>query len=100
MATIWQKTKKYIRLGIRFKTLSPRRQEALRQRNKYIRGKRNFIKSKGKCNYCGSTKNLTIDHIIPISKLPKGIGYKLKSNWQVLCSKCNGKKGNKILIHR
>lgn len=48
-----------------------------------------------KCMYCGSTKNLTIDHIIPRSK---GGG----DNWfnlTLACSHCNTKKGNKLLEH-
>ena len=35
---------------------------------------------------------LHIDHIIPVSKGGKTI----KSNLRVLCSKCNGKKSNKL----
>lgn len=35
---------------------------------------------------------LHIDHIIPINKGGKSV----KSNLQVLCSKCNGSKSNKI----
>jgi hypothetical protein len=48
-----------------------------------------------KCQYCGSTRHLTIDHIIPRSK---GGG----DNWfnlVVACSACNTKKGNKLLEH-
>jgi len=46
-----------------------------------------------KCNCCGSTYNLTIDHIIPISKggFPKSM-----NNLQLLCLTCNQKKSNKI----
>ena len=47
------------------------------------------------CQYCGSRKNLTIDHIIPKSK---GGG----DNWfnlTLACSRCNTKKGNKLLEH-
>ena len=48
-----------------------------------------------KCQYCGATKHLTIDHVIPRSK---GGG----DNWFnlcVCCSSCNTKKGNKLLEH-
>lgn len=52
-----------------------------------------------KCAYCPSTKDLTIDHIIPqiffeIVGLP-GAGDHPK-NMQTLCSKCNGEKGHGI----
>jgi 5-methylcytosine-specific restriction endonuclease McrA len=48
-----------------------------------------------KCQYCGSTKHLTIDHVVPRSK---GGG----DNWEnlvVACSHCNTKKGNRLLEH-
>lgn len=49
------------------------------------------------CQICGKYMpdevGLHIDHIIPISKGGKSI----PSNLQVLCSKCNGSKSNKLL---
>ena len=45
------------------------------------------------CQYCGSKKSLTIDHIIPRSKGGK-------DTWQNLvacCTSCNIRKGNKLL---
>jgi 5-methylcytosine-specific restriction endonuclease McrA len=48
-----------------------------------------------KCQYCGSTRGLTIDHVIPKSR---GGG----DTWQnlvVACSKCNTFKSNKLLEH-
>lgn len=45
------------------------------------------------CQYCGSIKDLTIDHVIPKSKGGT-------NNWDNLvtcCRKCNLKKGNKFL---
>lgn len=48
------------------------------------------------CQLCGKYMpdevGLHIDHIIPISKGGKSV----PSNLQVLCSKCNGKKSNKL----
>lgn len=45
------------------------------------------------CQYCGTTKDLTIDHIIPRSK--KG-----RSTWKNMvtaCKSCNAKKGDLFL---
>lgn len=44
---------------------------------------------KGKCCInCGSWENLSVDHI-----RPKSLGYTFRENRQVLCEKCNRKKG-------
>lgn len=43
-----------------------------------------------KCVYCGSTRNLTIDHIIPTSRG----GTSTWSNMVSCCSSCNTFKGN------
>jgi hypothetical protein len=42
----------------------------------------------GKCGYCGSTDNLEVDHIIPLSKG----GSHSEDNFQTLCRPCNRKK--------
>ena len=46
-----------------------------------------------KCQYCGSTKHLTIDHVIPRSKG----GTEDWENLVVACSQCNTRKGDKLL---
>lgn len=46
-----------------------------------------------KCQYCGSTKNLTIDHILPRSRG----GQDTWENLVVACLHCNTKKGDKLL---
>lgn len=48
-------------------------------------------KYKHTCVHCGTKENLSIDHIIPVSKG----GKDLFSNLQVLCKSCNSKKGDK-----
>lgn len=46
-----------------------------------------------KCQYCNSTRNLTIDHIIPKCRG----GQDSWENLVVSCSPCNTKKGDKLL---
>lgn len=41
------------------------------------------------CSICKATKDLTVDHIIPLSKGGSTVG----SNLQVLCRICNSSKG-------
>ncbi len=45
-----------------------------------------------KCLKCGQKENLSIDHIVPLSKG----GLKAKFNLQTLCVSCNSQKGNRI----
>lgn len=44
------------------------------------------------CVTCGTKKQLTVDHIIPISK---GGGNDFE-NLQTMCKSCNSRKGNRI----
>lgn len=46
------------------------------------------------CIYCGSKKDLTIDHVIPKSKG----GQNTWSNLVACCSPCNLRKGDKSLV--
>jgi 5-methylcytosine-specific restriction endonuclease McrA len=43
------------------------------------------------CQYCGSTEELTIDHVMPISRG----GVSCFENCVTACKKCNTKKANK-----
>ena len=54
--------------------------------------RKKIITKKSSCLFCGSVENLTIDHIIPISKG----GKNLESNVQILCGTCNSKKGDRL----
>jgi 5-methylcytosine-specific restriction endonuclease McrA len=50
-----------------------------------------FRRDRGECQYCGSQRHLTIDHVIPKSKGGK-------TNWTNLvtaCNRCNVNKGDK-----
>jgi 5-methylcytosine-specific restriction endonuclease McrA len=46
-----------------------------------------------KCQYCGSTRGLTIDHVIPRSKGGKDTW----ENMVTACGVCNTRKGDKML---
>ena len=52
-----------------------------------------FTRDGNKCVCCGTTKNLTIDHIIPLSKK----GSNEINNLQTLCCRCNSIKSDKII---
>ena len=47
------------------------------------------------CQYCGSKKNLTLDHVLPRSKG----GQHSWENVVAACAPCNSKKGSQILTH-
>ena len=49
------------------------------------------VRDGNKCVYCGSTKNLTIDHIIPTSRGGKNTW----ANMVCCCNSCNTRKGNR-----
>ncbi len=49
------------------------------------------IRDQHTCQYCGSTHNLTLDHVMPTSRG----GPSSWENVVTACSPCNSKKGNK-----
>ena len=49
-----------------------------------------------KCLKCGNTENLSLDHIIPVTKG----GRNDKNNTQVLCMPCNSSKGTRTIDYR
>lgn len=54
--------------------------------------RKKLINKNSICVYCGTNIKLHIDHIVPVSKG----GENKESNIQILCSRCNFLKGNKI----
>jgi len=56
-----------------------------------ISRQRIFSRDKHTCVYCGSKRNLTIDHILPKSRGGKNTW----TNMVTCCSPCNRKKGDK-----
>lgn len=64
---------------------------------KIIKPSRSMIykRDNNKCQYCGATRRLTIDHVVPRSKG----GEDTWENLVVACSTCNTKKGDKFLEH-
>jgi len=49
-----------------------------------------FKRDNGQCQYCGTTKDLTLDHVIPRSKGGKSTW----TNLVTACKKCNSVKGD------
>lgn len=68
--------------------------------NQYLRKQnvRNYIIEKlgASCLNCGSEEDITLDHIIPVSKG----GLNTLSNLQPLCRPCNSTKGTKTIDYR
>lgn len=52
-----------------------------------------FKRDGGKCQYCGTSRELTIDHVIPRSKGGKSTW----TNLVTACKKCNSKKSDYAL---
>jgi len=50
-----------------------------------------FKRDNGECQYCGTKKDLTLDHVIPSSKG----GEHSWRNLITACKKCNAKKGDR-----
>lgn len=64
-------------------------------RNKVPFSKKNvMIRDNFVCQYCGSTEELTIDHVTPLSRG----GISCFENCVTACKKCNARKANKTCI--
>ncbi len=59
---------------------------------KIILSRKNILRRDGhRCQYCGLTSNLTVDHVVPKSKK----GEDTWENLTTACVKCNNKKGDR-----
>ena len=59
---------------------------------KIILSRKNILRRDGhRCQYCGTSQNLTVDHVVPKSKG----GEDSWDNLVTACIKCNNKKGNR-----
>lgn len=56
-----------------------------------VNRKRIFRRDRFTCQYCGSKRNLTLDHVMPRSRG----GNNSWTNMVTCCSRCNSKKGNR-----
>lgn len=65
-------------------------------RKDFFNSKKYLIKKDSKCNRCGRSFDLVLDHVVPISK---GGSWDEK-NYQILCKDCNKFKGSKVLDYR
>lgn len=73
--------------GTRWKKNAKRKSATERVRKSISKAKRARIYKRDgyKCLHCGSSRNLTLDHIVPISKH----GGSNEENLQTLCRRCN-----------
>jgi HNH endonuclease len=52
-----------------------------------------LVRDRGRCRNCYSAVNLHVDHIVPVSKG----GTTEESNLQILCGRCNRRKGKRLV---
>lgn len=71
--------------GVEIHELMPNRSKVSRTIRKRV-----LHRDEYRCQKCGSSKNLTIDHILPRAE---GGGNEMK-NLQILCQQCNWAKGS------
>ncbi len=82
-------------------TYASERRERLRNGNNKVKLKPSEVKQiyerdEYKCLACGSSDDLTLDHIVPICKG----GFNTLDNLQVLCKTCNCSKFTKTIDYR
>ena len=85
----WNRLIKYLRTGEHEEAFS------LYEDAQYWKEVRRLVwkRDGGKCSKCGTSSELEFDHIIPVSKG----GANTAKNIELLCMKCNRKKGDLIV---
>jgi 5-methylcytosine-specific restriction endonuclease McrA len=89
-------TKKYYLANPEVKRALERKRKARKHDNAifYISTKELKSLYAGPCSYCGASGEMTLDHVVPISKG----GVHGVSNLVPACNSCNSSKGQKVLI--
>ena len=89
-------TKKYYLANPEVKRALERKRKARKHDNSifYISTKELKRLYAGPCSYCGSSGEMTLDHVVPISRG----GVHGVSNLVPACNPCNSSKGQKVLI--
>jgi 5-methylcytosine-specific restriction endonuclease McrA len=82
----------YVHLPIQARAPAVDNRQSLREPVPEWLASRIFHRDNGRCRKCGSTQQLQIDHIIPVSRG----GATTEENLQLLCRDCNLSKGANI----
>ena len=89
-------SKKYFKANPEVKRASERKRKAKKQQNSTFYISRSELKKLylGPCSYCGVVGEMTLDHVVPISRG----GVHGVSNLVPACGPCNFSKGQKLLV--
>lgn len=88
--TEWERTNAWGAVGYNW-GLHPSPRKRARSIPSSVR-KRVFERANGKCEWCGADDKLEVDHIHPVARG----GSAAESNLQLLCSRCNARKSDKV----
>jgi len=92
--TNWEKHQN-VEAMAKLKTNNTLRKQNERNRKTLLENMYNGLNQSGfgKCAYCGQENELTLDHIIPVSKG----GLDVIENFELICKECNSSKSNRDL---
>ena len=77
----------------KYKSFNYKLIETRKRNQRRLKRRKELLKKEGRCGKCGKQEDLTIDHIIPLSKGGAKHGM---HNLQVLCKECNTRKGDSL----